>query len=384
MKKLLLALPAAALLAAAGVWAYEWHRLKELTLPAPPPVFRVVLDGPEPVVFQPGQYLVAEVQALEDEPFAYLMFDYLRSRPALKDVEVLLTYREQEKRLAYPMLLHLPNNLLTAIPRLGELEARNWIPGFEWRYVDLSTLTAMRRQTEIFVTAYNLPRARKLERLTERELVEFIRRFIRFKSMTDGRVRRQQEGAPSPLTQDEAEQLAEDILTIARFYDLPIEFFLGIGAMENNYMNVRGDIGNTIWKRRPEKGDIVLRRKGGRVLVLNEASGVWQVTQETLRYAHRLYQRDKNRDYSQLPPHLRPPAELNVREVSPSVLTTYAGLFLRDLLDRFEGDVTKAVGAYNGGPGNPNMRYAEGAQAVAEYARRFMEQAALLHGPVGR
>jgi hypothetical protein len=384
MKKLLPALLATVLLAGAGLWAYEWYRLKPLTLPGPPPVFRASMDGPESVVFQPGQYLVAEVQALEDEPFAYLMFDYLRSRPMLKGVEVLLTYREQETRLAYPILLHLPNNLLTAIPLLKELSARNWIPGFEWRYVDLSTLMAMRRQTEIFVTAYNLPRARKLERLTERELVNYIRRFIRFKSMTDGRVRRQNEDAPSPLTRDEAEQLAEDILTIARFYDLPIEFFLGIGAMENNYLNVRGDIGNTIWKPRPEKGDIVLRRKGGRVLVLNEASGVWQVTQETLRYAHRLYKRDKERDYSKLPPHLRPPEDLNVREVSPSLLTTYAGLFLRNLLDRFDGDVTRAVGAYNGGPGNPNMQYAEGAEQVARHARRFMEQAALLHGPVGR
>lgn len=384
MKKLLIALFASAVLAAGGVWAHEWYRLKELTPPLPPPVFRAALDRPEPAAYQPGQYLVAEVSALEDEPFAYLTFDYLRTRPILSGVEVLLTYREQEKRLAYPMLLHLPNNLLTAIPLLEDLRARNWISGFEWQYIDLSTLMKLRHQTEVFVTAYNLPRSRRLEKLSERELVQFIRRFIRFKSMTDGRVRRRLDGAPAPLSPDQAEQLAEDILTIARFYELPIEFFLGIGAMENNYMNVRGDIGNTIWKRRPEKGDIVLRRRGGRVLVLNEASGVWQITQETLRYAHRLYQRDKDRDYSKLPDHLRPPDKLDVREVSPDVLTTYSGLFFRNLLDRFGGDVRRAVGAYNGGPGNPNMKYAEGAEVVADYARRFMEQTALLHGPAGR
>jgi soluble lytic murein transglycosylase-like protein len=56
------------------------------------------------------------------------------------------------------------------------------------------------------------------------------------------------------------------------------------------------------------------------------------------------------------------------------VLTTYAGLLLRDLLDGFNGDVEKAVGAYNGGPGNPNLRYAAGVQAVAEYARNVLER----------
>ncbi|HKV78085.1 MAG TPA: hypothetical protein VJP02_08105 [Candidatus Sulfotelmatobacter sp.] len=56
------------------------------------------------------------------------------------------------------------------------------------------------------------------------------------------------------------------------------------------------------------------------------------------------------------------------------VLTTYAGLLLRDLLDRFNGDVEKAVGIYNGGSGNPNIRYAAGVKAVAEYARNILER----------
>ena len=120
-------------------------------------------------------------------------------------------------------------------------------------------------------------------------------------------------------------------------------------------MNVRGDLNNSIWKRRPAPDDIVLERKRGRVRVLNDSAGVWQITRETLRYVHQLYQRD-TRDYSKLPEHLRPPKQLQVQEVDPQVLTTYAGLLFRDLLDRFDGDVSLAVGAYNGGPGRPNMR----------------------------
>jgi soluble lytic murein transglycosylase-like protein len=62
------------------------------------------------------------------------------------------------------------------------------------------------------------------------------------------------------------------------------------------------------------------------------------------------------------------------------VLTTYAGLLFRDLLDRFGGDSTLAVGAYNGGPGRPNLRYEAGVRMAAEHARRVLEQAAALNG----
>jgi hypothetical protein len=81
-----------------------------------------------------------------------------------------------------------------------------------------------------------------------------------------------------------------------------------------------------------------------------------------------------------LPEHLRPPEKLDVREVEPAVLTTYAGLFLRHLLDWFDGDATLAVAAYNGGPGNPNLVYGEGVQNAAGHARRILEQVAALNG----
>jgi hypothetical protein len=139
-------------------------------------------------------------------------------------------------------------------------------------------------------------------------------------------------------------------------------------------MNVQGDLDHTIWKRRAEKGDVIVRRGKNRVLVRNESSGVWQITRETLRYAHRLYLRDK-RDYSQLPPELRPAKDLDLATVDPRVLTTYAAILFRELLDRFDGDVSTAVGAYNGGAGNPNANYEAGVRVVAEYARRVMEQA---------
>ena len=107
---------------------------------------------------------------------------------------------------------------------------------------------------------------------------------------------------------------------------------------------------------------------------------MWQITRETLRYAHKLYRKDR-RDYSVLPARLRPPKELDFNSLDPKVLTTYAGLLFRDLLNRCHDDVTTAIGAYNGGLRNPNPQYAEGVQKVAEYARRIIEHAAVLNGP---
>ena len=237
----------------------------------------------------------------------------------------------------------------------------------------------LEKETDLFVSAYNLPVRQKLETLPREAVEKYLRRFIRFKSNTDPRIRRKMHPMPQPLTSQEAQRLAGDILTIAEFYSLPLEFLLGIGAMENNYMDVRGDLNHSVWKRKPAPDDVILERRRGRVRILNDSAGVWQITRETLRFAHSLYRKDL-RDYSALPEHLRPPSDLRINEVSPHVLTTYAGLILRDLLDRFEGDVTLAVSAYNGGPARPNLRYGAGVHRAASHARRVLEQAAALKG----
>jgi hypothetical protein len=62
--------------------------------------------------------------------------------------------------------------------------------------------------------------------------------------------------------------------------------------------------------------------------------------------------------------------------MNPEVLTTYAGLLLRDLLDKFHGDIFQAAGAYNGTVEHPNLQYAAGVEMVAEYARRVISCAA--------
>src|SRR5882762_8900527 len=101
-------------------------------------------------------------------------------------------------------------------------------------------------------------------------------------------------------------------------------------------MDIDGDLAHSVWKRRAQRDDIILRRGRKRVMVSNYAIGTWQITRETLRAAHQLYLKDK-RDYTRLPARLRPPRELNLYSVDDAVPTTYAGFLHRGLLDHFGG-----------------------------------------------
>jgi hypothetical protein len=329
----------------------------------------------------PQQFMIAEAAEFDSEFLAYLLSAHMRRSPEFARTEVLLNHRRVEGERRTSIVLNLPNDLLYSIPLLAELESRGRASSFEWRFVPKSTVLHMRSQTSVFFSAYNLPVRKRLEEIPRPVLTNYLRRFLRYKSLTDGRVLRRIEPVPSPLRSDEAHQLAGDIITVAEFFSLPLDLFIAIGAMENNYMNVRGDLENTAWKRRAEPGDIILMRRKGRVKVLNDSAGVWQITRETLRYLHRLYLSDP-RDYSQLPERLRPPRDLDIEGVPADVLTTYAGMLLRDLLDRFDGNAAIAVGAYNGGPRRPNMAYEEGVRRIAAYARDLVERGASLHGTI--
>jgi len=328
------------------------------------------------VVPLPTEVLLGEVGRFDNELSAYLWFDYLRGRPGVDASQLLLVVtEEQDEAPLYRIRIVLPNDALTAIPYLADLEAKGFIHGFELQFSSAAPVAYSRKQTDVFIAAYKRPVADTLEKLTTQQLLSRISRFVSFKSRTDPRVRAASGLEIVALGQQEATDLAADIIAVAKFYDLPLDAFLGIGAMENNYLSIRGDITHSIWKRKAAKDDIILKRRRRRVLVSNYSVGVWQITRETLRYAHALYLKDKNkRDYAEFPERLVPPDTLELDVTDPHVLTTYAGVLLRDLLDQFGGDVEKAVGAYNGGPRNPNPQYAAGVQMVASYARNVLER----------
>jgi len=375
----------AAGLAAFAACGYTDYRLWPLDLPAsahPRVPITAVANQQLVVPFTPG-VPVAEVASFNDQLEAFLRFEYLRGREARAGHDtshMLLTAVNSKKGPHYKIFIVTNNDLLAAVSQLADLEGRNLIAHYELATWSDKDLSYYQQQSHTFDVAYDLPTEQKLETINSSRLLPALAQFLVFKSQTDNRVVGGSEDAPRPLTREQATELASDILDVAHFYDLPLDYFMGVGAMENDYMDVNGDLAHAVWKKRAQRGDIVLRRTRKRVMVSDFAMGTWQITRETLRAAHQLYLHDR-RNYSQLPPRLRPPRQLDLNNVSDAVLTTYAGLLLRDLLDHFGGDVEKAIGAYNGGVRTPNPDYASGVKNVADYARRILEHASAQDDP---
>lgn len=377
VRLLLLAGAGGMILLSAWVAYLTWPRKLRITLPPCLPVAKV--ESGRLAVQLRTDALLARVSDYRSELAAYLHYEYLQTHLGLGDSRVLLTVKNTQTGPRYEIFLVLDNNLLSDVPYLGRMQAKGYIPGYTLRPVSFQNLARKRLETSVFLGSYNPKTNLGLASLPRDQLLAPLASFLMFKSVTDRRVREQIAPVPTTLSDAQAKELSADILDVVRFYNLPLDVFLGIGAMENDYMNVRGDLDHSVWKRRAQRGDIILKHVRGRVLVSDYAMGVWQITRETLRGAHDLYLQD-NRDYSALPLRLRPAKKLTFDLDNSEVLTTYAGLLLRHLLDETHGDVAKAVGAYNGSLRNPNYQYAAGVEAVALYARNFLERAAYLDG----
>lgn len=362
-----------------SVWIAYLTRPQAIDTALPPCLPIIKEEGGHLAVQLRTDALLAQVSDYESELEAYLHFEYLKSHLGLGSSRVLLTVKNTAAGPRYQIFLVLDNNLLSDIPYLARARAKGYIPDYKLRPVSFRNLARKRLETAVFLGSYNPTASPRLVSLPTSRLLIPLARFLVFKSRTDRRVREHIQPVPTTLSYGQAKQLAADILDVVHFYNLPLDVFLGIGAMENNYMNVRGDLEHAVWKRRPQRGDIVLKRTRRHVLVSDYAMGVWQITRETLRHAHALYLADK-RNYSALPPRLRPAKQFSFDIDNSEVLTTYAGLLLRHLLDKTHGDIAKAVGAYNGSLRNPNYQYAAGVEAVALYARDFLERAANLDG----
>jgi hypothetical protein len=184
----------------------------------------------------PGYVLTAELAAYEDELFAFLMFDHLRSDRALGELQLNLAYDRRRASNPYRLILVGGEDLINSVASIRSLQQAGVAEDMPLKLMPSFLVQELEKQSELFVSAYNLPVRQKLETLPRTAVENYLRRFIRFKSSTDPRIRRRMDPMPQPLSSQEAQRLAGDILTIAGFYSLPLEFLLGIGAMENNYM----------------------------------------------------------------------------------------------------------------------------------------------------
>jgi len=357
-----------------GLFRY-FPRTIPLALPSRLPLI-TVHSGSVGVVL-PTQILMAQIGDYPATATSFLRLQWIRGRETVRGKRLMLCGSVREPAGRLRIYLQLQDDLLVDLPYLSSLVSNEIIPSFtleKWTDRDLSRCEQQSFQIDhAFATVPERP----LTDLPDRDLIGPMSDFLIFKSATDPRVLSQALTGPIVLNRAQARELAQDIIVVARFYALPLNYFLGIGAMENNYMSVRGDLDHAVWKKHAEHGDIVLQRRRGRVLVRNYSLGIWQLTRETLRYAQSLYLHDRFvRDYTLLPDQLRPAIFEDPDEIRPETITTYAGLLFRTLLDRFNGDIPQAVGAYNGGPGKPNPDYAAMVQNAAIYARRVIMNSA--------
>ncbi len=378
MRVLLIVFAELVLVFTGAVAYYYWPQRPELPNTSMPQSISNV-DG-QIAICWPGRVFVAKIGEFDHLLSSYLTIDYLRSDNMFRGRQVLLTADGVSGGPPYSIWVHLPDDVLTGVEELADLKNHPLVSVHEESWITGRRFSEKVSNSNRFIQAYNRLDFPELEQVPARELQSYVRQFICFKAHVDPRT---WDGTPDPLSPpspEDADGLAADILEVARFYNLPVDLLLGIGAMENNFLTAPGDLNNAIWKKDVGRDDIVLQRRRHKALVLNSSMGRWQITRQSLRYAHELFLCD-TRDYSKLPFALRPTEQLDMNFLSTHVLTTYAALLLQDLLGYFNGDAFLASGAYNGTKLHPNLQYASGVETVASYARRVIGNTARLeHG----
>lgn len=365
------------ILAAAGATAYLVRHYPVAAMPTPrPAVLPVPHLQPDGSVLltMPNGNLVASVGHYSTELAAYLRLEYLQSLQPLAGTRILIRPPSGPRHPDYRLYVVLPNDFLAQSNLLLGLWNLGQIPGFKLGSKPSSQIHDWSRNTRILMRVFQPTPRKPLLQLPRALLIPAVARFVLFKSRTDPRVQLHLIPPGKALSPQDARQFATDMIDVAGFYHIPLSMLIGVGAMENNFLDVRGDLHHTVWMRHWQPGDVVLRRRRGWLLIRDQAIGPWQITQSTLLFAQLLYLRD-TRNYSLLPPRLRPPQKLDLTHVSTPVLTTYAGLILSNLLSDFHGNRYKAAGAYNGGDRRPNMHYAQGVFLVADYAHRVIVHA---------
>ena len=67
---------------------------------------------------------------------------------------MLVVREEEDESPSYRIQMVLPNDALTAIPFLAQMEAKGYIEGFDLVFSSSAALAYSRKQTEIFIAAY--------------------------------------------------------------------------------------------------------------------------------------------------------------------------------------------------------------------------------------
>ena len=247
------------LILTAGWWHYSVQPLPRVTKRLLP---IVRFENGKTVLSMPNGTLVGEVGTYTDELTAYLRFDYLKGLQSINSAKLIIVTQEKDGRPEYEIYLLLPNDILAAYHTLAGLTIGGHIRGFELESPPPSEVQRWEKETALFNAAYRRPVRKRLLHMPRKALTSSVASFILFKIRTDRRVRQRLEpAAGKELSRDDARNFAADMIAVAEFYDIPLDMLLGVGAMENNYLDIRGDLKHAVWKSLAQPGDIVLRRR---------------------------------------------------------------------------------------------------------------------------
>ena len=252
---------------AGAVTYYYWPQ--SLQRPEAPVPQVISTDTGHTSISWPGRVFVAKVGDFDDVLPAYLMFDYIRSHGPLQGRQVLLTSAGLSSHARYSIWVQLPDDVLTGVEESAVLKQNPLLSVGEESWITADQYARDLFETNSFVQAYNSPDFPTLTEIPPEALRRYVQQFICFKASVDPRT---WPGNSFPLSRpspERAEDLAADIVELASFYGIPVDVLLGIGAMENNFLNAPGDLNNAIWKNDVERDDIVLRRRGRKAWVLN-------------------------------------------------------------------------------------------------------------------
>src|SRR5207248_8166336 len=160
---------------------------------------------------------------------------------------VLLVSDDAGAQTIYRIVLVLPNDLIAGINKLLALQDAGLTAKVAYSWRTHEVVRKYVAETTLFVEAFQASSQRSFGRMKKEELHSYLRRFIRFKALTDPRIHGGSNTIPSPLTPSQADRLAADMIAVADFYDFPLDLLIGIGAMENKFMSVAGALQNTKW-----------------------------------------------------------------------------------------------------------------------------------------
>ena len=134
------------------------------------------------VVYISGRNLVGNLADFNDGFFAFLMFDYYRSRRALAQKQVMLTSEEQGQTTVYRISVRLPDDFLAGMKSSRNFSADHLTAKPEYAWIPQDELKRNFHQTMLFLESYGGPTQENFKRLHEDELRRYVRTFIRFKS----------------------------------------------------------------------------------------------------------------------------------------------------------------------------------------------------------